>query len=427
MLEANDPTLTSWVPVKPDSDFPIQNLPLGIYSTKENEKRIGVAIGDHIADLESMNSLGLLQEAGLPADLTFNISTLNPLLELGKPALRRLRNRVSALLSTANVQHRENIRLVAQEEVKLHLPVVATDYTDFYSSLEHAMNVGTMFRGRDNALMPNWRHMPIAYHGRSGSIVGTDVTVTRPSGQMNPSRHEHPEFGLTRKLDFELELAAVIAGGTSLGETVSTASADEYVAGFLLFNDWSARDIQAWEYQPLGPFLGKNFFSSVSPWLVLADALEPFRVEGPVQKPEVLTYLQVKGPGHYDINLQVDISSPNLMKFTLCQTNSAYLYWDIRQQIAHHTINGCNLNPGDMLASGTISGPVRESFGSMLELSWNGTQPVSLPDGTERTFLEDGDVITLSGYAQKDGIRVGFGSLTNEILSNPITIEHEKH
>ncbi|MEM6344322.1 MAG: fumarylacetoacetase, partial [Bacteroidota bacterium] len=295
-------------------------------------------------------------------------------------------------------------------------PVYVRDYTDFYSSVEHATNVGTMFRGAENALMPNWKHLPVGYHGRASSVIVSGTDIHRPKGQYKPADASLPQFGPTRLLDFELEMAYVIGMATELGDSLDTASAERHVFGLMLFNDWSARDIQGWEYVPLGPFLGKSFASSVSPWIVTLDALEPFRVAGPVQDPPVLPYLQYEGNRNLDIELEVWIEADKGVQQRVCQSNHKYLYWNIAQQVAHHTVNGCNLNIGDMMASGTISGPDKGSFGSMLEITWRGANPVSMPDGSERKFIQDGDAVVMKGWASKNGVRVGFGEVRSKVL-----------
>ena len=306
--------------------------------------------------------------------------------------------------------------LVAQAEATLHLPVQIGDYTDFYSSEDHARNVGKMFRDPDNALLPNWKHIPVGYHGRASSIVVSGTSIKRPHGQTKPNDAEPPVYGPSRLLDFELEMAFVTHPGKPLGETISTAEADDYIFGLALFNDWSARDIQKWEYVPLGPFLGKNFGSSMSPWIVTLDALEPYRVPGPVQDPEVLPYLAYEGDAHYDVALQVDIIPESGEGKTVCQSNFKHMYWNMRQQLAHHAVNGCNIRGGDVMASGTISGPEPGSFGSMLEISWRGTQPVQMPDGTERKFILDGDTVRMTGFAGGDGKpRIGFGKVDGKV------------
>jgi fumarylacetoacetase len=296
------------------------------------------------------------------------------------------------------------------------LPVQVGDYTDFYSSIEHATNVGTMFRDPDNALLPNWKHIPVGYHGRSSSIIASGVPIRRPMGQTRPDDNAPPVLGPTRLLDFELEMAFVTFDGKPLGERISTTEADDYIFGMLLFNDWSARDIQKWEYVPLGPFLAKNFASSVSPWVVTLDALEPFRTAGPVQEPEVLPYLKYQGAKNIDIALEVAIAPESSEEKVVSRSNYKYMYWNMNQQLAHHTVNGCNIRCGDMLASGTISGKEPSSYGSMLEITWRGTKPIAMPDGTERKFINDGDTVIMRGFCKKDRVRVGFGEVRTKVL-----------
>lgn len=402
----------SWVEVPQDSDFPIQNLPFGVFSTYGKGKRVGVAIGDRVLDLAMAFESGLFVESLHLQENIFDKDYLNDLLKLGRSGISSVRNRVAQLLNDNN-EDREGIKLFKRSEVTMHLPVFVRDYTDFYSSLEHATNVGTMFRGKENALMPNWRYMPIAYHGRSSSIFASGQNVLRPKGQVLNTETGIPEFGPTRKLDFELELAFVVCGETKPGQMVSTYEAHDYIAGLLLFNDWSARDIQAWEYQPLGPFLGKSFASSVSHWLVTMDALEPFRTTGPIQNPKPLPYLRTDSSKNYDINLEVCMNTGE-MDYPVSKTNAKYLYWNIYQQLAHHTSNGCKINVGDLMASGTISGPGRSETGSLLELTWNGNRPLKIGND-QRTFLEDGDEVILKGYAKNKDFRIGFGELRNRV------------
>lgn len=420
LSETNDPGLSSWVPVPQGSDFPIQNLPFGIFEPIGASPRAGIAIGEHVLDLAFIQQHGYLKGAGIPEGI-FSGPTLNDFLALGRPAIRRVRTDVSRLLRADNpalakhVLHRSEA-LLKQQDVRMHMPLRVGNYTDFYSSEEHAFNVGSMFRDPANALMPNWKHLPVAYHGRASSIVVSGTNIHRPKGQMKSKDQPVPVFSASRKLDFELEIAFVTCGGNRLGHPVTVDEAEGMIAGFVLFNDWSARDIQQWEYVPLGPFLGKNFASTVSPWIVTLDALEPFRSEGPVQDPPVLPYLATTGKKNFDIVLEVRLQPDRGEETVLCRSNFKYLYWNINQQLAHHTINGCNMMPGDMCASGTISGPSPGSFGSMLELSWNGEKPLKMPDGSSRTFLEDGDTVIMCGHAQKSGVRIGFGTCTGKIL-----------
>jgi fumarylacetoacetase len=420
MIKANDPSLISWIIVSENSDFPIQNLPFGIFSSPEKAPRVGVAIGDYILDLSELNNAGLINIPEF-SNKEFLAPTLNSLIKRGKKATRNLRNRISELLQENNTElkNNEDVKkkaLVKMEEAKMHLPVEIGDYTDFYSSIEHATNVGIMFRDPANALLPNWRHMPIGYHGRASSIIVSGTDIHRPKGQTKADDAALPAFGPTRLLDFELELAFIIGKETVMGDSISTDEAEDYIFGMVLFNDWSARDIQKWEYVPLGPFLGKNFASSISPWIITLDALEPFRIKGPEQSPEVLPYLQYKGEKNYDINLEVYIKPEGQGNHKICSSNFKYMYWNMCQQLAHHTINGCNIKVGDMMASGTISGPKSDSYGSMLEISWKGTKPVKMPDGSERKFILDNDTVIMKGYCQKNGIRIGFGEVKTKIL-----------
>jgi fumarylacetoacetase len=420
IITANDPSLKSWVEVRPGSDFPIQNLPFGIFQTADTQPRVGVAIGDYVLDLKMLAHEGFFDELHIPESV-FTKPYLNELMAYGKEKTSALRNRISALLNVENedLQDEEDLLpdlLVPMKEAKMLMPVLVRDYTDFYSSKEHATNVGTMFRDPENALLPNWKHLPVGYHGRASSIIVSGEPIRRPKGQRKDGDKDQPVFGPSGRLDFELEMAFITCKENKLGNSIPTNEADEYIFGFVLFNDWSARDMQAWEYVPLGPFLAKNFASSVSPWVVTLDALQPFRVAGPKQEPEVLPYLKTEGLNNFDINLEVGIQPKGSTEKVVCRSNFKHMYWNIRQQLAHHTINGCNINVGDMYASGTISGPTPDSYGSMLELAWKGTKPIPMPDGTTRSFLQDGDTVTMRGFAEKDGIRIGFGEVKAEIL-----------
>jgi len=418
MLKANDPKLTSWVEVPANSDFPIQNLPFGIFKTSSNPApRACIAIGNYVADLAVMNYLALFDDLDLDNSV-FNNRWLNDLMSFGKQRTRALRNRLSEIFDSRNEEAKAFAWhfLHPMNKVELLLPVKVGDYTDFYSSIEHATNVGKMFRGVENALMPNWRHLPVGYHGRASSIVVSGTSVHRPRGQQMPAGSGKPVFGASKLLDFELEMAFIVGKPSEIGTSISTAQAEDYIFGLALFNDWSARDIQKWEYVPLGPFLGKSFASTLSPWVVTLDALEPFRVKGPKQEPEVLPYLQFDGDKNYDLQLEVQIQPESGQPKTVCQSNFKYLYWNMCQQLAHHTVNGCNLHVGDLCASGTISGPTSGSFGSMLEISWKGTKSVQMPDGTTRKFLHDGDTVIMKGGGEKDGLRIGFGEASGKVL-----------
>jgi fumarylacetoacetase len=420
MIKANNPKLKSWVEVPKDSDFPIQNLPFGIFKTKYLTPVAGVAIGNYVLDLVYLHENGFLDGLGLPVGI-FNQRYLNDFMALGKKKAREVRERISELLQSENAELRDNmaareIALIPMNEVQMVMPVRVPNYTDFYSSEEHATNVGTMFRDPKNALLPNWKHLPVGYHGRPSSIVVSGTPIHRPKGQIKPPDSELPVFCPSRKLDFELEVAFLTCTETKLGQAIHVKDAEEHIFGFVLFNDWSARDIQQWEYVPLGPFLAKNFGSTISPWIVTMDALEPFRVAGPEQLPHVLPYLSYEGTKNFDIRLDVLIQPDNSEATTVCRSNFKYLYWNVNQQLAHHTVNGCNIQVGDLYASGTISGPSPGSFGSMLELSWNGQKPLTMPDGTERKFIEDGDTVIMKGFAEKDGVRIGFGECRGKIL-----------
>jgi fumarylacetoacetase len=401
------------IDIPENSDFSIHNIPFGIFSTQDRSPRIGVAIGEHILDLAAVAELDVFDfnTALLEKD------TLNDFISLGKEITTRVRKNIQHWLKDDNsVLAGKPELFVKQSEAQMHMPVAVGDYTDFYSSLEHATNVGKMFRDPENALLPNWKHIPVGYHGRASSIIVSGQPIHRPKGQTMPNGADSPVFGPTKRLDFELEMGFICGKETNLGESVSTANAEDYIFGLVLFNDWSARDIQKWEYVPLGPFLAKNFASSISPWVVTLEALEPFKLAGPKQEPEVLPYLTYEGEKNYDIHLEVGITPEEGEETTVCQSNFKHMYWNMAQQLAHHTVNGCNINIGDMMASGTISGKQENSFGSMLELSWGGTQPIQLKDGSERKFIEDGDIVTMRGYAQNGDIRVGFGEVSAKVL-----------
>ncbi len=419
-IAANNPELKSWVNVPEDSHFPIQNLPFGIFKTKYLNPGACVAIGNKVLDLTYLNNNGFLDDLGLPQGL-FNQASLNDFFRLGKKRVREVRNKVSNLLRHDNPELRNNsiaveMALIDMKEVEMLLPVYVQNYTDFYSSIEHATNVGIMFRDPANALLPNWKHLPVGYHGRASSIVVSGTPVIRPKGQTKAPDQEMPVFGPTKRLDFELEMAFITCGDTVQGESVTVADAEDMIVGMVLFNDWSARDVQVWEYVPLGPFLAKNFSSSVSPWVVTLDALEPFRVQGPVQDPPVLPYLQFKGKRNFDIQLSAAIQPEKGPNTVISNTNFKHMYWNMAQQLAHHSVNGCNIETGDMYASGTISGPTPDSYGSMLELAWKGTKPIKLADGSERIFINDHDEVIISGYAQHAKYKIGFGEVRSKIL-----------
>lgn len=419
ILESNDPKIKSWVDVPAGSDFPIQNLPFGIFQSGQTNPQAGVAIGNHVIALDALHNEGYFDDAGLPHGI-FSGESLNDFFSLGRGKIRVVRDHLSRLLrkdnDTLKDSHNREKFLLRQSDVAMRMPVTVRNYTDFYSSEEHAFNVGSMFRDPKNALLPNWKYLPVGYHGRASSIVVSGTDIYRPNGQIKAPDKLAPELSPTRKLDFELELAFVTCGETRLGQPISVNHAEDAIAGFVLFNDWSARDIQQWEYVPLGPFLGKNFASTISPWIVTLDALEPFRVAGPPQDPKVLPYLEFNGKKNFDIILETCLRPQGSEPTILCRSNSKYLYWNICQQLAHHTVNGCNIQAGDVYASGTISGPSPGSFGSLLELSWNGEKPLTMPDGSTRTFLQDGDTVIMKGYAEKDGVRIGFGSCEGKVL-----------
>ncbi|WMN11295.1 fumarylacetoacetase [Marivirga salinae] len=418
--KANNPALKSWVEVAKDSDFPIQNLPYGIFSTQGKSPRAGVAIGDYILDLTEIQSAQLFKELNLPERI-FDHPILNDFMELGKEVTVPVRERISELLQHDNQELQGNDQLkehalIPQKDATMHLPIRVGDYTDFYSSESHATNVGTMFRDPDNALLPNWKHIPVGYHGRASSIVISGTPLHRPKGQTIAPDAKNPDFGPAKLVDFELEMAFITCGGNALGDAIPTKEAENYIFGFTLFNDWSARDIQKWEYVPLGPFLAKNFGSSMSPWIVTMEALEPFRIPGPKQEPEVLPYLKFAGDYHFDIDLQVGIQPKDSEEKVVTNSNFKHMYWNVVQQLAHHTVNGCNINTGDVYASGTISGNDPSAYGSMLELSWKGTKPIQMPDGTERKFINDHDTVIMRGHGEKDGVRIGFGEVRTELL-----------
>jgi fumarylacetoacetase len=438
MNPTNDPALRSWVPVAADSHFSIQNLPYGVFRRHGEPPCVGVAIGNFVLDLSVvwdrflrnmpvrsdgmfhfMDGMALSVLTGAPV---FHQDSLNSFLALGRPAWSVARTVISGLLAADEPALRDDAALRSRALVpmadveELLLPIEIRDYTDFYSSREHASNVGTMLRGAENALMPNWLHLPVAYHGRASSVVVSGTDLHRPKGQYKPADAPAPLFGPSRSLDFELEMGFFIGPGNPLGRPIPIAEATQHIFGLVLVNDWSARDIQAWEYQPLGPFLAKNFGTTISPWVVPLEALEPFRVAGPKQDPPP-PYLQSGSDWAYDIHLEVLLQSERMDRpQCICRSNFKYLYWNMAQQLAHHTVNGCNLRTGDLLASGTISGPTPDSYGSLLELTWRGSKPLALPNGEQRTFLQDGDRVTLTGWCQSEGYRVGFGEATGKIV-----------
>lgn len=416
--------LTSFVDVHPESHFPIQNIPFGIFCHVQScMPRVGTRIGDYVLDLGAISTAGLFTGPILSKHgEVFCRPALNGFMALGRPAWQEARQAIQTLLSADNPTLRDNAELCSRALIDAHnvemlLPAAIGDYTDFYSSRQHAFNVGTMFRGPENALMENWLHLPVAYHGRASSVIISGQDIHRPAGQTKADDADRPTFGPSRLLDFELEMGFFTGPGNPLGQPIPVHEAQEHIFGLVLVNDWSARDIQKWEYRPLGPFLAKNFATSISPWVVTLDALEPFRVEGPQQEPEPLLYLKSAGRWWYDIALEVQLQAADMAQpAVISRSNFRHLYWNMAQQLAHHTITGCNTRPGDLLASGTISGPTPDTYGSMLELTWRGTKPITLPNGETRKFLADGDRVTLTGYAQGDGYRIGFGKVTTRIL-----------
>lgn len=410
--------LSTWKDVDASSDFSIYNLPFGIYTTQNNPiKKVASRIGDFIIDLEKVHECGVFDAYKVDKNI-WTSDSINSFIALGKETTNAIRLALQQALcdESSPLKNTESVFIDAADVI-MHMPVEVGDYTDFYSSIEHATNLGKLFRDPENALLPNWRHIPVGYHGRASSIIVSDTPIRRPKGQTMPPNHDAPVFGPTKRLDIELETAFVIGKNSELGVPLSTKNAEEYIFGMCLFNDWSARDIQKWEYVPLGPFLGKNFASSISPWIVTLEALDYFRVPGPVQEPKVLDYLTYEGIRNIDIHLGVDFIPHETKKATrVSNSNFKYMYWNMAQQLTHHTINGCNVRVGDMMASGTISGKDKYSFGSLLEMTWGGKEPFTLDCGTKRSFLEDGDTIILSGYCEKDNIRVGFGEVRTEIL-----------
>lgn len=417
-----DPSLTSFVDVPAGSHFPIQNLPYGVFRPQEGVMpRPGVAIGPEVLDLSALQSRALFDHPQIAERHPFSGPTLNTFMAMGPDVWQHVRERLTELLQEGSDLHEDaNLRERAffdREDVAMLLPAEIGDYTDFYCSEEHATNVGTIFRGPENALNPNWKHLPVGYHGRASSVVPSGTPVRRPCGQTRPDDDEPPVFGPTKLLDFELEMGFFVGPGNRLGENIPIDRAADHIFGMALVNDWSARDIQGWEYVPLGPFLGKSFATTVSPWIVSMAALEPFRQAGPEQDPEPLDYLHTDRDGAYDIHLEASLTPAGGTAKTICTTNFGYLYWTFQQQLAHHTVGGCNVRPGDLMASGTISGPDPGSYGSLLELTWRGENPIPFEGGSERTFLEDGDCLTLTGWAEHDdGYRVGFGECTGEVL-----------
>jgi fumarylacetoacetase len=421
LSDPNDPKLRSFIPVDPASDFPIQNLPYGVFSARDGlAPRVGVAIGDYVLDLWELEQDCRLDVGPIGV---FANPSLNAFMALGPTVWSKTRARISELLRQDHPELRDNdvLRgraLVPMKDVKLHLPFAVAGYTDFYSSKEHATNVGVMFRGKDNALQPNWLHMPIGYNGRASTVVVSGTRVRRPRGQLKPPGAEVPSFGPCKRLDFELEMGVVIGQPSPIGEMVSESQAEGMIFGFVLLNDWSARDIQQWEYVPLGPFQAKAFATSISPWVVTRQALEPFRLQGPEQSPLPLPYLRQAQPNNYDLALDVALRAGTMNEAqNICRTNFKYMYWSSVQQLMHHASSGCAMNVGDLLGSGTISGPEKSERGSLLEISWNGSEPLELQGGVKRSFLEDGDSLVMRGWCQGDGYRIGFGEVEGTIVA----------
>ncbi|MGB5943453.1 MAG: fumarylacetoacetase [Leeuwenhoekiella sp.] len=419
--KANDPNIKTWLDIPKITDFPIQNIPFGVFLTRDDIITIGTRIGDFAIDLGALHQLGYFEGIPLTDDI-FLQDTLNDFIADGRKTWRAVRERISSIFEANNnvlrdnEEHRDRV-IFALNEVEMQLPVQVGDYTDFYSSKEHATNVGKIFRGAENALPPNWMHMPIAYHGRSSSIIPSGIPIHRPQGQKLPNGASEPILGPSRSVDFELEMAFITTAANEFGQPIPVDEAEDYIFGMVLFNDWSARDIQKWEYQPLGPFLGKNFASTVSPWIVTLDALEPFRTKSPAPEKKILPYLDVTGDKTFDINLEVSIKPDGKGETVVTRSNFKHLYWNMSQQLAHHTINGCPVESGDMMGSGTISGPKPESYGSMLELSWKGSKPVKLNDGGDRKYIENNDTVIIRGFCEKKGTtRIGFGEVSTKLL-----------
>ena len=412
--------MKSFINYPQNSDFSIHNIPFGVAVFNREYIACCTRIGDLVIDLATLFDYGFFDEIEGLNENVFEAYTLNEFIELGKPVTNAVRLKIQKLLlEGSSLSHDEKTIeecFYDLDKVQMMMPLHVQNYTDFYSSIEHATNVGKMFRDPANALLPNWKHLPVGYHGRASSIVVSGINFHRPKGQMKPADAEKPIFGASKQLDFELEMAFVLNKNTEIGESISTQEAEDAIFGMVIFNDWSARDIQSWEYVPLGPFLGKNFCSSISPWVVTLEALEPFRTASPKQEPEVLDYLKFEGDKNFDINLEVYLQPENGEENLICKSNYKYMYWNMAQQLAHHTINGCNVEVGDLYASGTISGSEPNSFGSMLELTWRGQNPLKLSDGTERKFIEDHDTIIMRGFSEKDGIRVGFGEVRGKVL-----------
>lgn len=412
--------MKSFISYPSNSDFSIHNIPFGVAVFNKQYIACATRIGDMVIDLATLYDYGYFNEIDGLNDNVFEAYTLNEFIELGKPVTNAVRLKIQELLLEGSPLSHDERSLeecfYPLDQVKMLMPIHVPNYTDFYSSMEHATNVGKMFRDPENALLPNWKHLPVGYHGRASSIVVSGTPIHRPCGQIKPIETTAPIFSASKQLDFELEMGFIVNRNTEMGTRISTAEAEDAIFGMVLFNDWSARDIQSWEYVPLGPFLGKNFGSTISPWVVTLEALEPFRVPTPKQEPEVLDYLKFEGDKNFDIQLEVLLKPENGEENSICKSNFKYMYWNMAQQLAHHTINGCNVEVGDIYASGTISGKSPDAFGSMLELTWRGQNPLQLKDGSERKFIEDNDTIIMRGFCEKDGVRVGFGEVSGTIL-----------
>ena len=424
MIPENDPKLKSFIDVDANSDFPIQNLPFGVFHLKnDNTPRIGVAIGNMVLDLREIENAGLFNGPLLNKTQVFNQPTLNKFMAMGRLASREARSTISKLLrhDESTLRDNQNLRQSAlhlQKDIVMLLPIQVGGYTDFYSSKEHATNVGVLFRDKENPLLPNWLHIPVGYDGRASSVVVSGTDFHRPMGQIRPGNEGNPSYSESKQLDTEVELAFIVGTTNKFGEAIPVNNAPEYVFGAVLLSDWSARDIQRWEYVPLGPFLGKNFCTSISAWVVTLDALEPFRQQGCEQVPAPLDYLKSTRDYSYNINLELTIKTQKMSTpMTISRTNYLGIYWDFCQQLAHHTMGGCKMQTGDIFASGTISGSDKDSYGSMLELTWAGATPIKLPSGEERTFICDGDSVAINGWCENNDYRIGFGSVVATILS----------
>jgi fumarylacetoacetase len=419
MKEIQMSLMQSWVASanSADTDFPLNNLPYGVFSTGDDEPRCGVAIGDMILDMAACEEAGLID---LDEDAAFELPFWNDVMELGPDVWTALRARLTQLLADgASEQANVEPFLVAQSDTIMHMPMLVAEYTDFYAGKHHATNVGTMFRGAENALPPNWLHIPIGYNGRASSVIVSGTDVIRPNGQTKAPDANMPSFGPCKRLDIELEMGAIVGTSSELGQPITVAQADAMIFGYVILNDWSARDLQAWEYQPLGPFQAKAFATSISPWIVTRAALEPFRTSTPEREFELLPYLQEPGPMLYNIDLEVTMAPEGKAATTIARTNYNQMYYSAAQQLTHHASSGCAMTAGDLLGSGTISGPEKSERGSLLELSWGGKEPITLDTGETRSFIEDGDTLTLKGAANGDGYKIGFGACVGKIAPAP--------